>query len=113
MAKVTSFRGEVHSQILTSPTSIVTIRPTEVMGIRHPTARRSYPGQKQFKRSWREDRKSRCISTKVGKSAGIVSRYKKVGRIWSRTQNPRHDTEAKANSALMSYHQLAHSVFRN
>ena len=36
-----------------------------------------------------------------------------VGTIPNRTQTPRDDAEAKANSALTSYHQLAHSVFRN
>ena len=69
--------------------------------------------RKQFKRLWREDRKAHCISTKTGKSARVVSRYKHVGTIRTRTQNPRDDAEAKANNTLMSYHQLAHSVFRN
>ena len=69
--------------------------------------------RKQFKRLWREDRKAHCISTKTGKSARVVSRYKHVGTIRTRTQNPRDDAETKANSALTAYHQLAHSVFRN
>ena len=49
----------------------------------------------------------------TGKSARVVSRYKHVGTIRTRTQNPRDDTETKANNALTAYHQLAHSVFRN
>ena len=69
--------------------------------------------RKQFKRLWREDRKAHCISTKTGKNARVVSRYKHVGTIRTRTQNPRDDAETKANNALTSYHQLAHSVFTN
>ena len=69
--------------------------------------------RKQFKRLWREDRKAHCISTKTGKSARVVSRYKHVGTIRTRTQNPRDDAETKAINALTAYHQLAHSVFRN
>ena len=69
--------------------------------------------RKQFKRLWREDRKARGISTKTGKSARVVSRYEHVGRIRTRTQNPRDDTEGKARYALTAYDQLAHSVFRN
>ena len=57
--------------------------------------------------------RAHCISTKTGKSARIVSRCLHVGTIGSRTRYPRDDAEAKANSALTSYHQLAHSVFRN
>ena len=56
--------------------------------------------RKQFKRLWREDKKAHCISTKTGKSARVVSRYK-------------HVAETKANRALTAYHQLVHSVFRN
>ena len=69
--------------------------------------------RKQFKRLWRGDRKAPCISTKTGKSARVVSRFKHVGTIRTRTQNPRDDAETKANNALTAYHQLAHSVFRN
>ena len=69
--------------------------------------------RKQFKRLWREDRKAHCISTKTGKSARVVSRYKHVGTIRTRTQNPRDDAETKANNAPTTYHHLAHSVFRN
>ena len=36
-----------------------------------------------------------------------------MGTIRSRTQNPRDDAEAKANSTITSYHQLAHSMFRH
>ena len=65
--------------------------------------------RKQFRRLWREDKKSLCISPKKGKSAT----YKHVGAIQSRTQNPRDDAEANANNALTSYRQCAHSIFRN
>ena len=66
----------------------------------------------QFKRLWDESKKSHRISTSTGRSARIVSGNKHVGTIRSKTQNPIDDAEAKANSALTTYHQLAHSVFR-
>ena len=69
--------------------------------------------RKQCKRPWREDRKARCISTKTRESGRVVSRNKHVGTTRTKTQNPRNVAEAKANNALTSYHQLAHSVFRN
>ena len=69
--------------------------------------------RKQFRRLCGEDRKAHCISTKTGKSAGIVLSYKHVGTIRSRIQYPKDDAEAKANSAPTSCHQSAHNVFRN
>ena len=69
--------------------------------------------RKQFKYLWDESKKSHRISTSTGRSARIVSRYKHVGTIRNKAQNPFDRAEAKVHSALTTYHQLAHSVFRN
>ena len=77
------------------------------------TIEKGEEARKQFKRLWDESKKSHRISTSTGRSAGTGSRYKHVGTIRNKTQNPADDAEAKANSALTTYHQLSHSVFRN
>ena len=66
--------------------------------------------RKQFQTPWDESEKSHRISTGTGRSARNVSRYKTRSR--NKTQNPIDDAQAKANSALTTYHQLAHSAFR-